>query len=129
MSKPTRIKAEAVAFVPQHRDACVQAVQGIGEAQRERLRIETAMNDEIAAIKTRYEEQARPYAEQIKALSQGVQTWCEAHRDELLTGKSKTVNLASGEVKWRTRPPRVSVRNAEALYPHQGRDQQGGDPR
>ena len=115
MSKPTRIKAEAVAFVPQHRDACVQAVQGIGEAQRERLRIETAMNDEIAAIKTRYEEQARPYAEQIKALSQGVQTWCEAHRDELLTGKSKTVNLASGEVKWRTRPPRVSVRNVAGV--------------
>jgi len=115
MSKPTRIKRDAARFVPQHREECVRAVKEIGEAQRERTRIETAMNDEIAAIKTRYEEQARPYAEQIRELTQGVQTYCEAHRDELLTGKAKTVNLASGEVKWRTRPPRVSVRNVTGV--------------
>ncbi|ELU7122231.1 host-nuclease inhibitor Gam family protein, partial [Escherichia coli] len=44
----------------------------------------------------------------------GIQTWCEAHRDELTgNGKVKFANLTTGEVQWRNRPPSVSIRGAD----------------
>jgi phage host-nuclease inhibitor protein Gam len=110
----TRIKQQAAAFVPQTRDQVVEAIAEIGRRQRERDRIQAAMNDEIATIKQRYEEQARPHAEEITKLSAGVHTWCEAHRADLTqNGKTKTASLPSGEVRWRKRPPSVSIRNAK----------------
>ena len=47
-------------------------------------------------------------------LQSGIQTWCEAHRDELTgNGKVKFANLTTGEVQWRNRPPSVSIRGAD----------------
>ena len=105
-----KIKAAAAAVqIPQSREDCTGYIATIGRHQRERERIQTSMNDELADIRMRYEEQARPHAEAIKELSQGVQLWCETMRETLtLGGKTKTVNLAAGEVRWRTRPPRVA---------------------
>ena len=49
----------------------------------------------------------------IETLQAGIQTYCEAHRDELTSGgKTKTANLVTGEVSWRQRPPSVSIRSA-----------------
>lgn len=74
------------------------------------------MNDELATIRATYEEQARPHAEVIKSLSQGVQVWCDANRETLTMGnKTKTANLASGEVRWRMRPPKVVVRGMDMV--------------
>lgn len=116
MSSNTRIKQQAAAFVPQTRDQVVEAVAEIGRCQRERARIQAAMNDEIATIKQRFEEEARPHAEKITELSSGVHTWCEAHRDDLTrNGKTKTATLPSGEVRWRMRPPSVSVRGLDKV--------------
>lgn len=82
----------------------------IGEAQRERARLKAEMNEQLARVKADYEEKARPHAEEIARLVQGVQAWCETNRDSLTGGgKTKTVKFAAGEVCWRTRPPRVSV--------------------
>lgn len=107
-----RIKSVAAEFpVPQTRDATVEAIAKIGTHQRERARIEADMNDALAQLRQGFEAQAAPHAEAIKALSAGVQTWCEANRDTLTQeGKVKTARLASGEIRWRTRPPSVSVR-------------------
>jgi phage host-nuclease inhibitor protein Gam len=116
-AKTGKAKAPAVEVkVPQSRDETADAIREIGEHQRERTRIEAAMNDEIAGIKQKYEEQARPHGEAIAARSQGVQIWCEANR-ALLTqdGKVKTANLASGEVKWRLRPPSVKITGVDAV--------------
>jgi len=45
-----------------------------------------------------------------------VQAWCEANRAQLTQdGKVKYANLASGEIKWRMRPPKVVVRGAETV--------------
>ena len=112
MAKATRrIKSAAVAFpVPQSREDVIDAIARLGEAQRERERISADMNDALAAVREQYEARAKPLAEQIDALKAGVQTWCEAHRDELTqTGKVKTHAFASGEVKWRIRPPAVRI--------------------
>lgn len=112
----TRVKAQAEKPVPQTREQVTDAIAEIGRRQRDRDRIQAAMNDEIAAIKQRYEEQARPHAESINDLSKGVQTWCEAHRHELTdAGKVKTASLASGEIRWRTTPPSCSIKAADKV--------------
>lgn len=116
MSKTNRIKAPAAGFVPQSVEEVTAAIAQIGQAQRARARIEAAMNDALAGIKEAHELQAKPYAELIAEFTRGVQLYCEAHRDELTRGgKTKTVNLASGEVKWRMRPPSVSVRGVDLV--------------
>lgn len=108
----TRIKAVAAEFpVPQSKEAAAADIAKIGTHQRERERIAADMNDALAKLRQGFEEQAAPHAEAIKTLSAGVQTWCEANRAALTQdGKTKTARLASGEVRWRTRPPSVSVR-------------------
>jgi phage host-nuclease inhibitor protein Gam len=116
MAKPKKVKTQAAVGVMQSRDEVIDAVAKIGELVRERTRIETAMNDEMAAIKAQYEMDAQPHGERITALSAGVQAWCEAHRMDLTQGgKTKTVQLPTGEVKWRVTPPSVSIKGTEAV--------------
>lgn len=106
----TRIKTEAAAVAFQNREEVNEAIAQIGIAQRERNRIDTAMNEELAAVRARHEQDAAPHAAVIKELGHGVQIWAEAHRDDLTRdGRTKTVKLASGEFSWRTRPPRVRI--------------------
>lgn len=89
-----------------------ELIKTIGEKRREVLRMETNMNDEIAIIKQKYEIQATPLKDEVSELVWSVQTWAETNRWELTRGgKTKTVKLATGEVNWRNRPPRVSIRN------------------
>lgn len=117
VARTTRIKTVAVAIpVPQSREQVVGAIAEIGQRQRERERIQAAMNDELAAVRQRYEEEARPHADAITRLSDGVHLWCEANRDELTNGgKTKTASLSSGEVKWRMRPHKVSLRGLDNI--------------
>ena len=111
-----RVKAAAADAVPQTRDEVAAAIAEIGEAQRERDRIQADKNDALAALREQYEQQAAPHAERIKTLARGVQAWCEAHRDELTqSGKVKTYAFASGEVRWRMRPPSVAIRAADVV--------------
>jgi phage host-nuclease inhibitor protein Gam len=116
-AKLKKIKIDAVSFrVPQSHDETVDFIAEIGRLQRDRERIQADMNDEIAKIKERYEAQALPLAEKIKALSSGVQTWCEGNRDTLTqSNKTKTVVLASGKINWRMRPPKISLRGKEKI--------------
>lgn len=117
MAKSTRIKANAAQYpVPQTRDDVNDAIAKIGLAQRDRARIQADMNDELAQVKLRFEASAKPHNEQIEGLTKGVQIWCEAHRVELTkSGKVKFHNFAAGEIKWRMRPPRVSLRAIDNL--------------
>ena len=117
MTRATHVKANAARFsVPQSRDEVNEAIARIGLLQRERERIQADMNDELAKVRLRFEELATPLNEQITGLSQGVHTWCEAHRMELTrSGKTKFYDFAAGEIKWRLRPPRVSLQSAENI--------------
>lgn len=114
--KVARIKAEAADCVPQTLPEVNDAIVEIGQRQRDRDRIESDMNAALAATRKEFEDQAAPHASRIKELASGVQTYCEAHRDELTAGgKTKTAKLASGEVSWRMRPPSVAVRGMAAV--------------
>lgn len=86
-------------------------IKMLGEKRRDVMRIEAAMNDEIAQIKLAHEEQAAPIQAEIAEIIDSIQAWAEVNRDELTNdGKVKTVKLMSGEFNWRTRPPKVTLR-------------------
>ena len=117
MSKVVKIKSQAATYViPQSRPEMVESISEIGRHQRLLDKINAEMNDELAKIKQRYEESAEPHSKAISDLSKGVQAYCEAHRDELTDhGKTKTIGLPSGEVKWRACPPSVKIYGADAV--------------
>jgi phage host-nuclease inhibitor protein Gam len=111
-----RITAPAIERTPQTKDDVISAIAAIGTHQRERDRIKATMGDELAAVRERHEAKALPHAEKIAELTRGIQSWCEAHRTELTEDtKTKTVKFASGEVKWRMRPPSVVIRAVEKV--------------
>jgi len=124
MSRPAAVRVKqdalpqpALAFpVPKTKDETIEAIAEIGRRQRERTRIEAAMNDDLAKVREAWERQAAPHLDAIKALSAGIQLWCELHRD-LLTqgGKVKFARLASGDVKWRMTPPKVTIRAVDLV--------------
>lgn len=112
MAKRPRHKSAAAAHpVPQTEAEASDFIHRIGAAQRERERIQAAMNDRLAEVKAEYEDRAAPFKTEIEDLTKGVQTYCEANRDDLTrSGKVKFHKFAAGEVNWRRRPPRVGVR-------------------
>ncbi len=116
-SPTTRMKTDAVAVsVPQSKEEVIEAIAAIGRHQRDRVRIEAAMNDDLAKVREAWETQAAPHLEKIRALTEGVHLWCEANRDALTQGgKVKYAHLASGEVKWRMTPPKVVIRAVDVV--------------
>lgn len=114
--KKTRLKQPAMAAVPQSRDDCAADINTIGRLSREITVTQAAMNDEIAAITDRYTAVFTPLQEEVKTLRAGVQSWCEANRDELTyNGKSKSGQFVTGSVMWRQKPPSVAVKGVTAV--------------
>jgi len=112
--KTMRTKGEA--RVPRNHSEANAALMMIGVHQRARQRIETEMNERLAAIRREFEARAEPHRRAIESHISGLRAWCEANRAELLTSDLKTYRFAAGEVSWRIRPPRVTVRDtAQAI--------------
>ena len=110
-----RVKNKAAQYVPTSRAEVDAAIAQIGVLQRQRETIETKLNDRLARIKSAAETDAGPIAESIRVLASGVQTWCEANRNDLLKAGGKTVKFGNGEVRWRKCPPSVSLKRVEDL--------------
>lgn len=117
MSKPNRLKSQAAADpIPQNKDEVAALIRQLGDTQRDLARRQAAMNDAIAAVTADHQPIIAALAESIARHQAAVQTWCEAHRDELTRGgRVKTANLVTGEVQWRARPPSVRVTGAETV--------------
>lgn len=111
-----KVKAKAAVYVPQSRDDCAADIRKLGDLQRQLARRTADMNDAIAAITAERQPLLDELKLQAEALATAVQTWCEANRDALTEGgKTKTANLVTGDVSWRTRPPACAVRGADAV--------------
>lgn len=116
MATAKKIKSKAQAYAPQTKDDCAADIRKLGDLQREMSRRLADMNDAIAKITAEHQPGLEALQSQIDTLQAGVQTWAEANRNALTNdGKVKTANLVTGEVAWRTRPPSVNVRGAEAV--------------
>lgn len=102
--------------VPQNKEEASGFVHKIGIAQREAARLKAEMNDKMAEIKEEYEKQARPFAQDIEGFKQGLHIWCEANRDKLTNGgKVKFHKFPTGEVNWRKKPAKVSLRGTDKV--------------
>lgn len=116
MATATAKKMKAAAIdPPATREEAEAALARIGERQREIARLEADMNDRINAVKAEYQARITPFNDDIKADFQGLHVWAEANRKDLLTGRTKTVKMGTGEIAWRMAPPSCSVRGAEAV--------------
>ncbi|ULJ69256.1 host-nuclease inhibitor Gam family protein [Wielerella bovis] len=117
MSKPkkTRVKTSAQ-IAAQNKDEAIVFIREIGDIMREVKRLETNMNDGIAALQEKYAEQSAPLNERISELSTAVQLWCEANRNELTdNGRVKFADLVTGVIKWRNDTAKVSVTGVQAV--------------
>ena len=116
MTRGTKTKTPAVAVkVPQRREDASGAVARIGELNREVARLEADMNDELTAIKGRFEVQAAPLKAQVKALTEGLEIWCAAHRETIVAPGTKTADLGTGKVSWRLKPASVRITGVDAV--------------
>lgn len=105
-----------VVFVPQSRDDAAKLIFTIGELQQQRQRLEAELNERLLRLKADYEQEAKSRANRIAALAEGLQVYAAAHRAELTQGgRSKTVKLATGELRWRMTPPRVLLKQVRAV--------------
>ncbi len=109
----TKAPATPAAQTQQEAEAMVLR---IGDIQRELRRREADLGDALARAKASAEETALPLKHELAATQDAVQTWAEANR-KLLTrdGKTKTVELATGKVSWRLRPPSVRLRGIDQV--------------
>ncbi|MFW2440914.1 MAG: host-nuclease inhibitor Gam family protein [Arenicellales bacterium] len=110
----TKIKTESV-DAPNNRDDAENYMRQIGELQNQVQRTQADMNDEINAIKAKYQESMLPINQKIDTLAQGLSAWAIANRVDLLPGNKKTVKMGTGEISWRKTPPRVAVRGADTV--------------
>lgn len=116
--KKNKLKATAKpkTTVPQNRDECAEMINEIGRLQREVAGVQATMNDEIAGITDNYTGVITEQQQKIKALQDGVQSWCESNRDELTEGgKTKTIGFVTGTVQFRQRPPSVVIRGVDSV--------------
>ncbi len=109
-----KMKAKAIAYSPQSKADCQADIKRLGDLNREIVRAQADLNDEIARLTKAAAPHIEALQERIETLQAGVQTWCEANRTELC-GSGKTANLITGEVQWRMRPPSITIRGAEAV--------------
>lgn len=111
----TKQKAKATPWVCQSKEQTMDAIRALGDAQRELTRLETTINDKIAAITSENKDTVEALKERIQTLIDGIAVWCEANRATLLAGGGKQANLTTGLVKWRQRNPSVSIRSVEKV--------------
>lgn len=112
-----KLKSKAlVVQAPQNREEVIEHIRNIGDLTRQRTRLAATMNDGIAAFQEEYAQAANPINERIEALQAGVHVWCEANRASITNdNKVKFADFVTGIVKWRAKPPSVTLKKIEAV--------------
>jgi phage host-nuclease inhibitor protein Gam len=114
---PRKIRTQGTNVpVPQDDSEARAAIREIGDINREVLRIEAEMNDAIAALQQEYGARAAPLRDRAAAMVEGLRIFAEANRGRLTRGgKVKFHRFATGEISWRLRPAKVTIRGKEAV--------------
>lgn len=102
--------------VPQDDVAARTAIREVGDLNREVLRVEAEMNDKIAALQEEYGAIVGPLRETAAVKIEGLRMFAEANRDRLTRGgKVKFHRFSTGEISWRQRPAKVTIRGKDAV--------------
>ncbi len=112
-----RLKTPAADFpVPQSKDQADDFIRQIGDLQRQLGDMDSRMNGRIEDTKASFKISAQPIKEKLEGLTKGLQVFSEANRLGLTRqGKVKYHRFPMGEIKWRLRPPNVSLRGVEEI--------------
>lgn len=115
-TRKTRAKGEALVAIPQSEAEVARAIGRVGELTRRIEAIKAEGDAEAQAVGERVKlALAQPLAE-LDEVRRGVQTFCEAHREELTRGgRVKFAEFGTGVVRWRARPPKVGLRQVGAV--------------
>lgn len=85
------------------------ALAKIGEYSRTLAALKLELDTSKAALVAAYETGAAPLRVAAAQAVEALQSWCDANRADLLTGKGKTATLASGVIGWKKAPDRVEL--------------------
>ncbi|MEL6478113.1 MAG: host-nuclease inhibitor Gam family protein [Pseudomonadota bacterium] len=101
---------------PQTMQECNDWIAKLGAWERERVRLEAKMGDDVAAIKLKYEGDVAPIDTAIGDLRAGIKAFAEANRVRLTNdGRVKSHRFPAGVVGWRTQPAKVTIRGVDAV--------------
>lgn len=115
MGKKKPVKRTTVA-VPKSREGLAEFVRQIGDHRRAIDTAQIRLNNQIERLKAQAGEVSRPHEEAIGQLLEGAFVFAAGNREELTEGgKTKTVQLPTGVILWRTTPPSASIRNKEVV--------------
>lgn len=110
-----QVKRKTVS-VPKDLNEANDFIQSIGQAQRVIQKIQSELNEKVIKLQSDAVEKAKEHEEEIEGLLDGLYAFAESNRNELTEhGKRKTVTLPTGEFLWRTTPPKVTIRNVQAV--------------
>ena len=101
--------------VPQNDTQANESLLALGNVQREIARLESNRDDELAAVKDKFEIELEPLREEADEYVGGLEMFANANRDRLTGNKSKTVKMANGVLMWRIRPPKVTLRGIPSI--------------
>jgi phage host-nuclease inhibitor protein Gam len=101
--------------LPQSREEIDQKVSRIAELRREIAAKESGLAEDIDKLREKLAESLQPHRDELQQLEESVQASAEARRDELTEGgRTKTVKLTNGVIRWRLRPMRLVMSLSEA---------------
>ncbi len=110
MAKNTmRIATQAHRATPQTAAEASNAMGELGTAMADRAKLQADLDKAVAEVTAKFQPKIQALAAQVKDLVGGLQTWAEANKDDLTAQGKRSVNLGTGEVGWRTNPPKVKV--------------------
>ena len=107
---PPKVKAKASPQLPIPADdsEAREAIHEIGDKNREALRLQAEMNDQIAALQERYGAQVAPINARIAELTEGLQMFCEVIRTIFET--NLRTSYMAGRLKQMRAPAVVKMR-------------------
>lgn len=111
-----RLKSKAQTIVAQSITDVTDMIGQIGAAERAGASLKLEMETELAAVKAKYAVDINAAAEKIPPLQKAIQAFCEANRASLTNDKKvKTLNLVTGEIAWKIKPPSMRISGEEAV--------------
>lgn len=111
-----RNKSTAQTNVPQDRNAAVKQLEEIGSLERDIELQEAAQTEEINAIKAKTEANTKDLKDRLKALQKGLQTYCDANRNDLTNDQEvKHHDFGTGVVRWRNKTRRVNLKDPNSI--------------
>lgn len=114
MVKKMKTKAAPQLPIPADDSEAREAIREIGDTNREILRLQAAMNDQIAALQQSYGEEVAPLNARVEQLTEGLRMFCDVNRARLTGGgKVKFALFSTGKVSWRLRPAKVTLKKID----------------